>query len=290
VRRGRRPIDHVVKVTMRCARWIAPLVLITIVLGFVRAATAHTAVLPTVPVITTILEHQVSLGLSASQVEALGRLSLDFTREAIRRQVDLQLGQIDLDVLLGPSEGQTVDVKVAETKLREVEKVRADLQIALIRAVEAARTLLTSEQRAMLPALLSVSAATRDTEPVPDPPDAARGSGPAPSGGAGHAPSGPRPSPGGGGHVPPGGGAHPRPPAPRPGEHHDSHHHVVISGWPTFWWAPYWYYAPSPVEAPPAYVPPPPTSYWYYCSSAQAYYPYVTSCPESWILLPARPE
>ena len=43
--------------------------------------------------------------------------------------------------------------------------------------------------------------------------------------------------------------------------------------------------------APPAlpvYVQPPPTqAYWYYCQSAQAYYPYVSSCPEPWIPVPA---
>jgi hypothetical protein len=28
-------------------------------------------------------------------------------------------------------------------------------------------------------------------------------------------------------------------------------------------------------------------NYWYYCSSSGAYYPSVTSCPESWVTLPA---
>jgi len=75
------------------------------------------------------------------------------------------------------------------------------------------------------------------------------------------------------------------------------------------WWGPpypYWgypppYYPPPTVvieQQPPVYVeqpqaaPPPPPSappaYWYYCSSAQAYYPNVQSCPEAWMKVPAR--
>jgi hypothetical protein len=76
------------------------------------------------------------------------------------------------------------------------------------------------------------------------------------------------------------------------------------------WWGPpypYWgypppyYYPPATVvieqqpqvyvEQPQAAPPPPPSAppaYWYYCSSAQAYYPNVQSCPEAWIKVPAR--
>jgi hypothetical protein len=128
---------------------IAPLAVITTALWLALPAAAQTAATPaarstqqtrpTLPVIGTILEHRAALGLSASQVEALERLALDFIREAIRRQADLQIAQIDLDVVLDPEPGQTVDVKAAEAKLREIEKIRTDLQLALIRAVEAAR-------------------------------------------------------------------------------------------------------------------------------------------------------
>jgi hypothetical protein len=31
-----------------------------------------------------------------------------------------------------------------------------------------------------------------------------------------------------------------------------------------------------------------PEAYWYYCSSAQAYYPTVPSCPEPWVKVPPR--
>jgi hypothetical protein len=31
----------------------------------------------------------------------------------------------------------------------------------------------------------------------------------------------------------------------------------------------------------------PSSSYWYYCPSASNYYPYVGSCPEPWVPVPA---
>jgi hypothetical protein len=71
------------------------------------------------------------------------------------------------------------------------------------------------------------------------------------------------------------------------------------------WWIPppRYYVAPPPaviVEPPPVYVQQAPASpqapartaqesYWYYCASKQGYYPYVPSCPEPWVPVPARP-
>ena len=49
----------------------------------------------------------------------------------------------------------------------------------------------------------------------------------------------------------------------------------------------YAYPAPVYVAPPPAYAPAPP-AYWYFCRSAGAYYPYVPSCPEPWVPVPAQ--
>jgi hypothetical protein len=271
---------------------------------------------PALPVIGTIFEHRVALGLSAAQVETLERLSLGLVREAIRRQADLMITQVDLDVLLDPDPDKTVDVAAAEAKLREIERARTDLQLALVRAVESARATLTPEQRAMLAPLLSGNGSESELDPADDSPGAVRPAGLAPSRGG----SAPRPQPGGGaaprpqpgvGAAPrpqPGGGAAQRPPAgggaphprPRPpdGRHPDGHRdagrhdggRAVVRVWPSFWWEPYWFYAPPPVIVePPVYAPAPP-GYWYYCQSAQAYYPYVTSCPEAWIPVLPSPQ
>ncbi|PYN94048.1 MAG: hypothetical protein DMD89_22735 [Candidatus Rokuibacteriota bacterium] len=69
-----------------------------------------------------------------------------------------------------------------------------------------------------------------------------------------------------------------------------------------YWWdypAAYYYYAPPiVVQEPPVYIqqqsaPTAPASQevpWYYCASTHAYYPWVRSCNEAWIEIPARPK
>lgn len=67
--------------------------------------------------------------------------------------------------------------------------------------------------------------------------------------------------------------------------------HLGRAGW---WWVVEgeWYFYPAPIYPyPDPYVPPgvvvavpapAPVQYWYYCPSVQAYYPYVSACPEGW--------
>jgi hypothetical protein len=46
------------------------------------------------------------------------------------------------------------------------------------------------------------------------------------------------------------------------------------------------------VQPPPAYAPnvaPVVQQYWYFCPAANAYYPYVASCPGGWQAVPATP-
>jgi len=60
--------------------------------------------------------------------------------------------------------------------------------------------------------------------------------------------------------------------------HRHGFHGRAFIGVSPFFWAPGYVYTP-----PPVYVTPRPAGYWYFCRSAQAYYPYVPSCPEGWI-------
>jgi hypothetical protein len=78
--------------------------------------------------------------------------------------------------------------------------------------------------------------------------------------------------------------------------------HVGRLGW---WWVVdgAWYFYPAPIYpypdpyVPPTVVtqaPPPPLTqsspqYWYYCTSAKAYYPYATDCPEGWVPVVPQP-
>ena len=65
------------------------------------------------------------------------------------------------------------------------------------------------------------------------------------------------------------------------GHHHGSGDHIGHQGHRGFR-GPFVYWNPDPV-----YVQPTP-GYWYYCPSAQAYYPYVTYCLDSWVPVRAQ--
>jgi len=47
--------------------------------------------------------------------------------------------------------------------------------------------------------------------------------------------------------------------------------------------------APYAPAYAPSYVSPPSVQYWYFCPAANAYYPYVTSCPSGWQAVPSTP-
>jgi hypothetical protein len=85
-------------------------------------------------------------------------------------------------------------------------------------------------------------------------------------------------------------------------DHHDGHgfghSHVFIGGGFGFPYYPYYYpypyaydygYYPYDNGGAQTYVEPQP-SYWYLCQSADAYYPYVSSCPEGWTRVVPTPQ
>ena len=125
------------------------------------------------PLISIMLSRRDELGLSPAQVQALERLRNDFQREAIKGDADLRVGEMDLAALL---KADPVDMAKVEAKVREIERWRADLRIARIRAIERGKAQLTPDQRAKLQSMLD-----------PGPPYRRPLSGPAPP-----APPGPR--------------------------------------------------------------------------------------------------
>ncbi len=104
------------------------------------------------PLITLMLRHKDDLGLTPDQVQSLERLRADFQREAVRRDADLRIAEMDLATLL---EREPVDLGQVEMKLREIERLRADTRLARIRAIEQGKAQLTPEQRAKLRTLLA---------------------------------------------------------------------------------------------------------------------------------------
>jgi hypothetical protein len=103
------------------------------------------------PLISIMLSRRDELGLSPVQVQALERLRDDFQREAIKGDADLRVGEMDLAAL---TKADPVDMAKVEAKVREIERWRADLRIARIRAIERGKAQLTPDQRAQLRSML----------------------------------------------------------------------------------------------------------------------------------------
>ena len=96
------------------------------------------------PAISQMLSYKEQLGLSPEQVKKLEQLRDNFQRQSIRNEADARIVELDIAALL---DSPTVDVAKVEAKIREAEKLRADLRIARIRAMEQAKAVLTAEQR-----------------------------------------------------------------------------------------------------------------------------------------------
>ena len=96
------------------------------------------------PMISLILKYKDHLRLTGEQVKRLEQLRDNYQRQSIRTEADTRIVDLDIAVLL---DKPNVEVPKVEQKIREVEKLRADLRIARVRAVEQAKALLTTEQR-----------------------------------------------------------------------------------------------------------------------------------------------
>ena len=104
------------------------------------------------PLISIMLERRQELGLSAAQEQELERIRTDFQRKAIQLDADQRVAQTDLSALL---RSDSVDLDKVESKVREIERLRADLRIGRIRAIEQGKGQLTPAQRAKLQTLLA---------------------------------------------------------------------------------------------------------------------------------------
>lgn len=96
------------------------------------------------PVISEILNQKDDLRLNPEQVKKLEQLRDGFQRQSIRNDADLRIVELDIAALLDEPK---VDIAKVEAKIRESEKLRADLRIARISVIEQARGVLTAEQR-----------------------------------------------------------------------------------------------------------------------------------------------
>ena len=108
--------------------------------------------------LTMMLRHRDELGLSPAQVQSLDKLRGDYMREAIRRDADRKIAGLDLMSLMRPDPAdpmKPVDMAKVESKVRELEKMRADSRLARIRTIEAGKAQLTPEQKTKFAALMA---------------------------------------------------------------------------------------------------------------------------------------
>jgi Spy/CpxP family protein refolding chaperone len=104
------------------------------------------------------LRHRQELALTPAQVDNLRRLGTDAQRDAIKRQADRRLAELDLRTMMMPDPADANkprDLSKIESKVREIEKLRADGRVARIRTMEQSRQVLTPEQRDKLRALVT---------------------------------------------------------------------------------------------------------------------------------------
>jgi len=99
------------------------------------------------PVISLMLNNKEALGLSADQVRRLEQQRDNFQRLTIRNEADLRILELDIASLL---DSEPVEMAKLEAKMREEEKLRTDLRIARIRAIEQGKALLNAEQKKKL--------------------------------------------------------------------------------------------------------------------------------------------
>jgi len=104
------------------------------------------------PLISLMLRHRKELDLSAEQVRDLEQLRSEYERERIRSEAEIRIAEMDVERLL---EAEPVDLGKVKEKLREIERLRADLRLARIRAIQEGKKLLSPEQRKKLEALLA---------------------------------------------------------------------------------------------------------------------------------------
>lgn len=99
------------------------------------------------PVISQLLNNKDALGLSAEQVRKLEQLRDNYQKLSIRADAQLRIVEIDIAALL---DNEPVEMAKVESKMREAEKLRVDLRIARVRAIEQAKALLNAEQKKKL--------------------------------------------------------------------------------------------------------------------------------------------
>lgn len=97
------------------------------------------------PLISLMLDMKDQLGLSLQQEQALRDLRAAFEKEAIQRGAEVRVAEVELREALAQDQ---VDLGRAETLVRKIAGLRAELRLARLRALEKGKAVLTPAQLA----------------------------------------------------------------------------------------------------------------------------------------------
>ena len=84
------------------------------------------------------------LELTDKQVKVLKSIKMDFQKNKIRMEADLQIAMLDLKALMSDEEAS---LKKIESNMRNVEKLKTDMKLSHLKAFKEAKELLTEEQK-----------------------------------------------------------------------------------------------------------------------------------------------
>jgi Spy/CpxP family protein refolding chaperone len=92
-------------------------------------------------------KHLMSLGLDDKQIDALKALRSNTMKEIIKKKAEKEIAGIELKDLLGKD---PVDMKSVEAAVKKNEALKAEMFLALIKAHEGMKSILTPDQRQRL--------------------------------------------------------------------------------------------------------------------------------------------
>ena len=94
-----------------------------------------------------MMKKLMSLDLDEKQKEAMRDTKNRVMKETIKKKAEKQVAKIELKELLGK---HSVDIKAVESKLKQIEALRTDMELSHIKALESIKALLTDAQKMQL--------------------------------------------------------------------------------------------------------------------------------------------
>ncbi|MEN6372602.1 MAG: Spy/CpxP family protein refolding chaperone [Armatimonadota bacterium] len=91
-----------------------------------------------------IIKHSDEIGLSEEQIESLRNRKIEALKQMIQFKCQIKMNMLDVKNAVMREE---IDMPTAESKIREIGKLKSDKYIAMIQAMQDMRNILTPEQR-----------------------------------------------------------------------------------------------------------------------------------------------